>query len=300
MPLDWDHLRCFVTVARVGSLTHAAQQMGLSQSAISRQIQSLESSLKVALFQRHARGLSLTEAGETLLRTAEDVSHQLNLVTARIRESTTSPSGELRVTTTMVLGTHWLTQLLPEFHKAYPDIHLTLLLDDREYDLATREADVAIRMLPPEQDSDLIFRNIMRMELGLFASRSYIAEHGQPASLADLINHQVLAFPEETPLPYRKVNWHLPGPEYQNEFTPLLKINSTQGLLLACRLGLGVASLPVFVTANDSELVRVLPQVNAPTVDVYLVYRREQKNSPKMVALRNFIRQRVIANSKQS
>lgn len=295
MSLDWDQLRSFLTVANCGSFTKAAERLGLSQSAVSRQIINLERSLKVALFQRHARGLSLTEAGETLFKTAEDVAHKLQTVTTRIRESTTSPSGELRVTTTLPLGTHWLTPLLPAFHDKYPDISLTLLLDDRAYDLGTREADVAIRMIAPHNDSDLIFKRLMKMPFALYAAPSYLARKGTPVKQTDLETHDLLAYPLETALPFHDVNWHLPQ-SHEHEHTPVLRVNSTQGLLTATRLGLGIGSLPVFLAEADPQLVPVLPHLPAPQVDVYFVYSREQKASPKILALREFLQAHVLSS----
>ena len=106
--MDWDKLRIFKAVAEAGSLTHAAEALNLSQSAVSRQISGLEESLRVALFHRHARGLILTEQGELLLRTTADVFHELTLVESRLREAKERPQGPLKVTTTVAFGSVWL------------------------------------------------------------------------------------------------------------------------------------------------------------------------------------------------
>ena len=130
--MDWDKLRIFYAVAEAGSFTHAGEALNLSQSAISRQISALEDSLKVTLFHRHARGLILTEQGEVLHSTARDVFGKLAMTEAMLTESKVRPRGALKVTTTFAFGVKWLTPRLGEFLDLYPDIQLTLLIDDRE------------------------------------------------------------------------------------------------------------------------------------------------------------------------
>ena len=137
--MDWDKLRIFHAVADAGSFTHAGHELGLSQSAVSRQISALEEGLNVPLFHRHARGLILTEQGEVLYRTAHEVFTKLTAAQTRLMDSKEKPSGELRITTTVGLGSVWLTPRLKEFTELYPQINVTLLLDDRELDLAMRE-----------------------------------------------------------------------------------------------------------------------------------------------------------------
>jgi DNA-binding transcriptional LysR family regulator len=127
MSLDWDKLRVFHAAAEAGSFTHAAETLRLSQSAISRQVSALEHDVGVPLFHRHARGLVLTEQGEILFRTAHDVLMKLETVRTRLAEAKDRPSGVLRVTTTVGLGTGWLTERIQEFTELYPDIQLQLV-----------------------------------------------------------------------------------------------------------------------------------------------------------------------------
>src|SRR4051812_6610070 len=133
--MDWDKLRIFHAVADAGGFTHSGSELALSQSAVSRQISALEQDLNVPLFHRHARGLILTEQGEVLYRTAHDVSTKLAAAQTRLMDSKDKPTGELRITTTVGLGSMWLTPHLTEFTDLYPQIQVTLLLDDRELDL---------------------------------------------------------------------------------------------------------------------------------------------------------------------
>ncbi|WP_295811505.1 LysR family transcriptional regulator, partial [uncultured Nitratireductor sp.] len=128
--MDWDKLRIFHAVAEAGSFTHAGEKLNMSQSAVSRQVSALEQELGVSLFHRHARGLILTEQGEHLFRAANDVTMKLEAVKARLADSSEQPTGPLRLTTTVGLGSTWLTDRIHEFIDHYPDINLQLILDD--------------------------------------------------------------------------------------------------------------------------------------------------------------------------
>src|ERR1700681_4781621 len=137
--MDWDKLKVFHAAAEAGSFTHAGEQLGLSQSAVSRQVSALEQELSVSLFHRHARGLILTEQGELLYRTAHDVFMKLEAARAKLTDSRERPNGDLRVTTTPGIGIHWLTPRLGEFVDLYPEVHITLITTDEELDLALRD-----------------------------------------------------------------------------------------------------------------------------------------------------------------
>ena len=149
--MDWDKLRIFHAAAEAGSFTKAGGSIGLSQSAVSRQVGALEGELRVPLFHRHARGLILTEQGEMLYRTARDVIQRLEQTRLKLADSREKPNGELRVTANVGLGAHWLTPRLGEFLDLYPDIQVQLNLTDDELDLSMREADVAVRLRQPVQ-----------------------------------------------------------------------------------------------------------------------------------------------------
>src|SRR5580700_5106212 len=177
--MDWDKLRVFHAVAEAGSFTHAGDTLNLSQSAVSRQISALEEALQVPLFHRHARGLILTEQGESLNRTVREVFAKLAITEALLTESKEKPAGRLKVTTTHGFGSLWLAPRLNTFLEAYPEVTVLLLLDDAELDLAMREADVAIRMHTPKQP-DLIQRHLVSMQWNVCASPEYLKKNGVP------------------------------------------------------------------------------------------------------------------------
>ena len=196
--MDWDKLRVFHAVAEAGSFTHAGDTLNLSQSAVSRQISALEEALQVPLFHRHARGLILTEQGEALNRTVREVFAKLAITEALLTESREKPAGRLKVTTTVGFGASWLAPRLQAFLEAYPDVSITLLLDDADLDLAMREADVAIRMHPPKQP-DLVQRHLMTIEWQIYASPEYLKKHGVPQRAEDLDAHKLVLFGDYRP-----------------------------------------------------------------------------------------------------
>ena len=189
--MDWDKLKVFHAAAEAGSFTHAGEQLGLSQSAVSRQVSALEQELSAPLFHRHARGLILTEQGELLYRTAHEVFMKLEAARTKLTDSREKPHGELKVQTTVGLGVHWLTPRLGEFLELYPDIRITLLTTEQELDLAMREADVAIRLRLPTQP-DLIQRKLFTMHFHAYASPEYLKRFGTPRSHEDLDHHRLL------------------------------------------------------------------------------------------------------------
>jgi DNA-binding transcriptional LysR family regulator len=286
--MDWDKLRIFHAVADAGSFTHAGHELALSQSAVSRQISALEQDLNVPLFHRHARGLILTEQGEVLYRTAHDVFTKLAAAKTRLMDSKEKPSGELRITTTVGLGSVWLTPRIREFTELYPDIKVTLLLEDRELDLAMREADVAIRLRRPTQP-DLIQRKLFTVHHHIYASLDYVKRFGIPKSVEDLDQHKILTF-GQTPGYLTTINWlETAGRSEDNPRPVAFRVNNAYGLRRAVQAGVGIASLADYIVASDSNLVQIDLPLEAPQFDTYFVYPEELKDTKRVTVFRDFI-----------
>jgi DNA-binding transcriptional LysR family regulator len=290
--MDWDKLRVFHAVAEAGSFTHAGDTLNLSQSAVSRQISALEEALQVPLFHRHARGLILTEQGEALNRTVREVFAKLAMTEALLTESKEKPAGRLKVTTTVGFGSSWLAPRLQGFLESYPEISMSLLLDDNDLDLAMREADVAIRMHPPKQP-DLVQRHLLAIEWIVCAAPEYLKKHGVPQRPEDLDAHKLILFGDYHP-PVADINWLAEaGRRPGNPRRALLEVNSTQAMLLAIRSGLGVGALPDYMIAENQDLVVLLPDLKPPKVDVYFVYPEELRNSKRVAVFRDFLLTRL-------
>lgn len=290
--MDWDKLRVFHAVAEAGSFTHAGDTLNLSQSAVSRQISALEEALQVPLFHRHARGLILTEQGESLNRTVRDVFAKLAMTEALLTESKEKPAGRLKVTTTVGFGEIWLAPRLNAFLEAYPEVSISLLLDDAELDLAMREADVAIRMHPPKQP-DLVQRHLTTLQWHVCAAPDYLKRHGVPQRPEELDAHKLILFGSHHP-PISDVNWLAEvGRRPGNPRRAVLEVNSTHAVLLAIRSGLGIGALPDYVVQENPDLVRILTDLKGPKVDVYFVYPEELRNSKRVAVFRDFLLSRL-------
>ncbi len=293
--LDWDKLRVFHAVAQAGSFTRASNILNLSQSAVSRQISALEDSLAAPLFHRHARGLILTESGEALYETAHEISGKLAIAEAVIGESRDTPSGELKITTTVAFGSLWLMPRLSEYLELYPEISVVLLVDDQELDLSMREADVGIRMRPSTQP-DLVQRRLIRMHHHIYASPSYIQKYGLPHNVADLDNHHLIVWGSDVPSPVPEVNWLLHADSSTGARTPVLRVNSVQGLMIGVESGVGVASLPDYLAREPCDnglLIKILPDLEGPAYDIYFVYPEELRNTKRITTFRDFVLEKV-------
>jgi DNA-binding transcriptional LysR family regulator len=290
--MDWDKLRVFHAVAEAGSFTHAGDTLNLSQSAVSRQISALEEALQVPLFHRHARGLILTEQGEALNRTVREVFAKLAMTEALLTESKEKPAGRLKVTTTVGFGSMWLAPRLQEFLETYPEVSISLLLDDSDLDLAMREADVAIRMHPPKQP-DLVQRHLMTIQWHVCASPEYLKKYGVPQRPEDLDAHRLVLFGDYHP-PVGDINWLAEaGRRPGSPRRALLEVNSTHAVLLAIRSGLGIGTLPDFAMVDNTDLVRILPELKGPKIDVFFVYPEELRNSKRVAVFRDFLLARL-------
>ena len=291
--MDWDKLRVFHAVAEAGSFTRAGDSLNLSQSAVSRQISGLESSLKVPLFHRHARGLILTEQGEMLYRTAHEILAKVTMAEAQLSESTERPQGPLRITTTVAFGSVWLTSRMKDFLVLYPDIDVTLVLADTELDLSMRQADVAIRMMPPRQP-DLIQRRLMTMRYHIFAAPEYLKKHGMPKTPEDLDTHRIVVFGEDAHPPVPNLNWLLEaGTKPSRKRQAALKVNSTYAIFRAVQSGLGLGALPDYMSRESGNLVEVLPELRGPTVDIFFVYAEELRHSKRIGVFRDYLVRRI-------
>lgn len=289
MPLDWDKLRIFHAAAEAGSFTHAAETLHLSQSAISRQVSALEQDIGVPLFHRHARGLIMTEQGELLYRTAHDVLLKLEAVRVRLSETTDTPSGKLRVTTTVGLGSGWLTDRMPEFTELYPDIEVQLLFDNEELDVTMRHADCAIRLRQPQQP-DLIQRKLFTVHMHVYASPAYLNRHGKPEQVSDFDDHRIITFGEPAPNYLLDVNWlEVAGRSISNPRAPLLQINNMPSVKRAAQLGIGLAMLPDYMVGHDAGLVQLDIDFDVPSFSAYFCYAEELRGSAKLKAFRDFL-----------
>lgn len=276
--MHWNHIETFVRVAEAGSLSAAAKALDQSQPTLSRQVRSLEASLGVQLFVRHARGLELTERGLELLEQAKMLDHGVRVFMRRASGLRQEPTGAVRISAAEPIAVFALPPALAELRRTYSKIALELVVDNSAANLSRREADIAVRMFRPTQ-LDLVAKRIGSVELGLYASRDYLAHHGEPAHFAEIEGHTLIGFDrddlwEETLRRFRLRPDHF-----------ALRTDSILAQIQFTREGVGIGALHVPLAARHAELVRVLPQLAISPLELWLVVHGDVRANPAVRAV---------------
>ncbi len=294
--MDWDKLRVFHTVGLHKSLTRAGEALNLSQSAISRQVSSLEEKLGIPLFHRHARGLVLTEHGEILFRTVSEMVTKLEATEISLADVTLKPKGSFKLAVPATFGTLWLAAQMKEYCDLYPDIQMTLICEDREFDLTKREADAAIRFQPTHQ-LDLVQIPMMTLQNSLYASNDYLRKYGTPTSIDDLTTHRLLGFDSSyNIMPFPEVNWMF-ALKTKTKLTPYFTANSLLALRTMVKQGMGIAALPNYLMHRTRHVSTVLNDVSGPITEAWYVYPMELKNSKRIKVFRSFITEKIAQSN---
>lgn len=214
---------------------------------------------------------------------------RLETTKARLVDTSERPSGTLKVTTTVGLGSIWLAQRIGEFLDLYPDVRVELILNNEELDLAMREADVAIRLRRPAQP-DLIQRRLFTIHFHVYASNDYLKRFGEPTTIADLDKHRIVSFGGQEPSYLLAVHWlSTAGREGQEPRQYHYMVNNITALKLAVETGAGIAVLPDYAVVGNPDLTQILRDVEMPTLDSYLVYAEEMRSVARVQAFRDFL-----------
>lgn len=290
--MDWDKLKSFHAAAEAGSLTAAGEHLDISQSAVSRQIAALEEGLGVSLFQRHARGLVLTDAGHALLRSTREMAAAAATAISALRDQQETPQGDLVVTAPVAFGSTWLVPRLGTFMDAHPHLRLDLRLDDREYDLLKLEAECAIRLWAADK-ADLIQRKLANVAMSLYAAPDYLKRRGTPKRPEDLDQHIIISYGDERS-PMQEVNWaQRIGRDDQRPREPNLRVNNVFAMLRAVTSGLGIADLPDYMAETVPGLVKVLADQEGPSFELYFIYPSDLRRSKRIAAFRDFLTEQI-------
>jgi DNA-binding transcriptional LysR family regulator len=280
---DWNDLRYFLAVARHGSTTAAAKATGISQSTVQRRLVELERRLGAHLVIRDSRGYRLTKLGLSLLPAAEDAERAAFAIERRVAAFGTELAGSIRLTCPEALVDRLAgSGLLDTFRNRYPGLSVELTMSDRFMDIAKGEADIAIRAGDLAGD-DLIGRKLAVSPWALYASASYIARHGRPATPGELGDHTVVEF--DGPLAgHRAALWlRKAAPEARS----IARNNSIPGLLQAVRAGLGIAPLPVAL-GQEHGLVQLMEPVPELETAWYMLVHRDLRQTPRICAFWDF------------
>ena len=281
---------------RDSNISEAAHKMNISHSSISRQISSLERDLKVSLFKRHARGLTLTEQGKILFKTAHDIFGKIALTEAKLTESKEKPTGPLTIAATVAFGTTWLAPRIEKFTNSYPEIDVSIIIENKYTDLAQGEADVALRLTEPTQ-MDLIRFPLYEFQFKIYSSPEYIEKFGIPKDVSELPNHKIVAFGDSVEPSIPDVNCILDLLP-KNKKVKTLFISNMYGVMRAIGGGAGIGALPEYMRISNNNLVPILPNADTPKTIIYFTYPPELKGSKKIEALRDFLVREVNKEKK--
>lgn len=251
---NWDEIRTAFQVARLGTVSGAAEVLGVHHATVIRHIDALEKRLGVKLFQRHARGYTPTESGRDLLAVAQTTEEQFAHLVSRIKGQGETVAGELVVTSIAGLA-DLLTPVMVSFQEKFPDVRVRFLTDMRVFRLDYGEAHVAIRAGTAPEEPDNVVQPLTRMQAGLYASRSYVAQHGRPATEAEFAGHRfVCTDAEVTRAPFHR--W-LRATVQPDQIT--YAATEIAALEQAVRQGAGIGFMMSIRATEDPDLVEILP-----------------------------------------
>lgn len=276
----WDEVRTAFQVARQGTVSGAAEVLGVHHATVIRHIDALEARLGVKLFQRHARGYTPTESGQDLARVAQTTEDQLQQLVGRIRGRGSEVSGELMVTSIIELS-DFLVPVLCGFKAEYPDVIVRYLTDARVFRLEYGEAHVAIRAGTAPDEPDNVVQPLMTLRTGLYAAKSYVGEHGLPTSEDDLVNHIFVGNDNpDARAPFQK--WLRSKVPYDRV---AFRATDTFSMMKAVRSGAGIGFMPVTQGDADPDLVEVLPARDEWSAPIWLVTHVDLHRTAKVQAL---------------
>jgi DNA-binding transcriptional LysR family regulator len=274
--LDWSQVQIFLGLAEAGSLSRAVAVLGQSQPTLSRQLTALEAALGQSLFERHPRGLSLTAAGQALLPAARRMREGAQELSLALAARETSLAGTVRITASEMVCSYFLPEFLAQLRLSHPEVQIEIVASNEVENLLERSADIALRMVRPEQGM-LVARKLADWPLGLFAHRRYLARHGVP-TVATMTQHQWLGYDRSDQL---LRGFAAAGFPVEHQFFGLR--SDSQALLWeAMRAGCGIAVGLQRLAARDQDLQQVLPEMPIPPLPLWLTAHRELRDTPRL------------------
>jgi DNA-binding transcriptional LysR family regulator len=295
--MDLNLVTAFVRVVEQQSFTSAAKALGLPKSSVSRRVTELEEELGVQLLHRTTRKLALTEAGRSYFEQAERALTELQAAAESATGMDTEARGIVRVTAPVDIGVMGLADIVAEFVREYPEIHVELSLSSKVIDLVEEGFDIGIRA-GKSRDASLVSRRLGNAALGLYASPDYLKARGRPQTLAELTNHDCVLFRGK----HGKALWRLDGPDGEPssvEVTGHVTVDEMLFVRQAVGSGLGIGLLPTIVIATCSKvraldpIERILPEYSMGGAEVAVVTPSGPKRPRRVTILRDFLVQRL-------
>ena len=282
---DWNHIRAFHATARSGSLSAAARQLGLTQPTLSRQVMALEAELGVTLFERIGKRLVLTRTGADLLDHVTAMGEAAQSVALAASGHVQGISGRVRISATDTFAAYLLPQVVARIRQEAPDITVIVTATNALSDLRQREADIAIRHVPPDAP-ELIGHHLRDTWAHFYAARSWTQRHGLPQSPADLAGPQLLGFDDGVQFAAHLQGLGIPMPA---EGFRLLSENSVV-IWEMVRQGLGIGAMLEDIAALSPDIIRLLPDLPPIPVPIWLVTHRELGTSRRLRVVHDILR----------
>jgi len=281
---DWNWIRIFLAVCEKGSVSQAAQVLGLSQPTLSRQIQQMELKTQLNLFKRTTQGLIPTESALGLLDSCKKMQEIAFSLEREITGQGKTLEGDIRISVNELVGAHLLPNAIREFQKKHENINVELLIDNDVCNLNRREADIALRMFRPEQ-SDLVVKRLPDLPLGLFAHESYLSEFSEPRIVGDLLNHKLIGFDEVSS--YLDLAKSRGWPLTRSSFTIRTDNLNTQIALLKAGAGLVVTHLELGLALPNVK--QVLCEIDIPPLEFWLVCHHDVHYNQNIQSFMHFL-----------
>jgi DNA-binding transcriptional LysR family regulator len=285
---NWDEVRTAYQVARLGTVSGAAEVLGVHHATVIRHIDAIESRLGVKLFQRHARGYTPTEAGQDLLRVGQATDDQLNQLVARLKGQGDAVTGEL-VVTSLTSFAPLVAPALAEFQRQHEGVIVRYLTGDRLFRLEYGEAHVAIRAGQIPEQPDNVVQPFMRLRVALYASRDYVARHGLPDGEGDFAGHRFVGTDDAAN--------RAPFNKWLREIVPARQIvfrtMDTHALEAAVRAGAGIGFFPLHEGEADDNLVRVMETRDEWSAPLWLVTHVDLHRTTKVQTFLAFLKARA-------
>jgi DNA-binding transcriptional LysR family regulator len=285
---NWNLIPSFLAALERGSLLAASKYLGVAQPTVGRHIEELEAQLQVALFERTGRGLKPTAAALSLAETANVMKSAAGQLATMASGQNDALEGTVRLSASTPVATYLLPRILSEMRNALPQIQVELVASNAVSNLLDREADIALRMIQPEQAS-IVAKRIGSVSLGIYARRDYLAKFSTPRVLPDLIQHALIGGDLDTTIVDGLAQSGVAIQRGQFVFR-------TDDLVVqwqAIRAGLGIGFVSNYVAQTDMNVVRILGKHKIPEIPLWLVVHREIKGSKRIRAVFDFLAQEV-------
>jgi len=281
---DWSLIRSFLAALDHGSLLGAARALGSTQPTLGRHIAELESQLGVVLFERTGRGLLPTEMATRLADSARAMEGSADQLVRSVSGAQAGISGTVRITASQPVACFVMPPVLAQMRTALPEVQVELVASNQVSNLLRREADIALRMVQPEQAS-LVAKRIAKVTLGTYAHRDYLRRRGTPRQIADLLSHELIGSDRDEAILRAFAGFGHPVGREAFAF----RSDDLIAYWEAVRAGLGVGFIADYLARTDNQLVSLLPMLKIPSIPIWLTVHREIRTSPRIRAVYDFL-----------